>query len=110
MLTTSGALFALADDTRREIVTRLARGPQPAGSLARGFRMSQPAVSKHLRVLRQAGLVHSRKVGRRQVYQLSPEGISALQRIVDELSRMWATALPRFQDFVENEQQEVHSC
>jgi DNA-binding transcriptional ArsR family regulator len=97
-------LFALADETRREIVTRLAGGPQPAGHLAHGFRMSQPAVSKHLRVLRQAGLVHSRKVGRQQVYQLSPEGMSALQRILDELSRMWATALPRFKEFVESNQ------
>ena len=66
--------------------------------------MSQPAVSKHLRVLRQAGLVHSRKVGRQQVYQLSPEGMRSLQRILDELSRMWAVALPRFKDFVENDQ------
>jgi DNA-binding transcriptional ArsR family regulator len=97
-------LFALADETRREMITRLAGGPQPAGHLARGFRMSQPAVSKHLRVLRQAGLVQSRRVGRQQVYQLSPEGMSALQCILDELSRMWATALPRFKEFVENEQ------
>jgi DNA-binding transcriptional ArsR family regulator len=106
VVTTNGALLALADDTRREIVTRLAGGPQPAGLLARGFQMSQPAVSKHLRVLRQAGLVHSRKVGRHQVYNSSPEGMTALQRIFDELSRMWDTALPRFKDFVENEQQD----
>jgi DNA-binding transcriptional ArsR family regulator len=104
MVTTNGALSALADETRREIVARLAHGPQPAGVLARGFQMSQPAVSKHLRVLRQAGLIHSRKVGRHQVYHLSPDGMTALQRILDELSRMWATALPRFKEFVENEQ------
>ena len=104
MVTTNGALLALADDTRREIVGRLVRGPQPAGHLARGFRMSQPAVSKHLRVLRQAGLVHCRKIGRQQVYQLAPEGMTALQRILDELSRMWGTALPRFKEFVEKEQ------
>jgi DNA-binding transcriptional ArsR family regulator len=104
MVTTNGALLALADDTRREIVARLAGGPQPAGHLARGFRMSQPAVSKHLRVLRQAGLVHSQKLGRQHVYQLSPEGMTALQRILDELSRMWDIALPRFKDFIDNEQ------
>lgn len=102
MVSTSGALLALADDTRREIVTRLAGGAQPAGQLALGFRMSQPAVSKHLRVLRQAGLVQSRKVGRQQVYRLSPEGMTALQRILEDLSRMWTTALPRFKDFVDN--------
>jgi DNA-binding transcriptional ArsR family regulator len=107
MVTTNGALFALADDTRREIVARLAGGPRPAGELARGFQMSQPAVSKHLRVLRQVGLVQSRKVGRHQVYELSPDGMTALQRIVDELSSMWDTAMPRFKDFVENEQQDA---
>jgi DNA-binding transcriptional ArsR family regulator len=106
VVTTNGALFALADDTRREIVTRLVRGPQPAGSLARGFRMSQPAVSKHLRVLRHAGLVQSHKVGRHQVYELAPEGMTALHLVLEELSRMWATALPRFKDFVENEQRD----
>jgi hypothetical protein len=54
-------------------------------------------------VLRQAGLVCSRKVGRQQVYQLSPEGMTALQRILEDLSRMWSAALPRFKDFIENE-------
>jgi DNA-binding transcriptional ArsR family regulator len=107
MVTTNGALSALADDTRREMVTRLASGPLPAGHLARGFRISQPAISKHLRVLRQAGLVHSRKSGRQQIYQLSPDGMSALQDILNELSRMWTTALPRFKDFVDSQQQET---
>ena len=104
MVTTNGALSALADDTRREILTRLANGPQPAGQVARGFRMSQPAVSKHLRVLRQSGLVVSHKAGRQQLYELSPDGITALQRILAELSRMWAVALPAFKDFIDNEQ------
>ena len=101
---TSGTLLALADDTRREIVARLARGPQPAGHLARGFAMSQPAVSKHLRVLRHAGLVHCRRAGRQQIYQLAPEGVAALQRTMDDLARMWAAALPRFKDFLDQEQ------
>jgi DNA-binding transcriptional ArsR family regulator len=104
VVTTSGALSALADDTRREILTRLASGPQPAGQVARGFRMSQPAVSKHLRVLRQSGLVVSHKAGRQRVYGLSPDGMTALRRILADLSRMWAVALPAFKDFVDNEQ------
>jgi DNA-binding transcriptional ArsR family regulator len=104
VVTTNGALSALADDTRRQILTRLANGSQPAGQLARGFRMSQPAVSKHLRVLRQSGLVVSRKAGRQQLYDLSPDGMIALQRILVELSRMWAAALPAFKDFVDNDQ------
>jgi DNA-binding transcriptional ArsR family regulator len=83
-------LSALADDTRREILSRLVYGPQPAGQLASGFRMSQPAVSKHLRVLRQSGLVVWHQAGRKQLYELSPEGMAALQRILGELSRMWA--------------------
>jgi DNA-binding transcriptional ArsR family regulator len=104
MVTTNGALTALADDTRREIVSRLARGPQPAGHLAYGFRMSQPAVSKHLRMLRQAGLVRSRKAGRQQLYELSPQGMMELRRILDELGRMWNTALNSFKDFIEQQQ------
>lgn len=104
VVTTNAALSALADDTRREILTRLASGPQPAGQLARGFRMSQPAVSKHLRVLRESGLVSSHKAGRQHVYELSPEGMIALRRILTELSRMWAVVLPAFKDFVDDEQ------
>jgi DNA-binding transcriptional ArsR family regulator len=104
MVTTSGALSALADDTRREILSRLARGPQPATQVARGFRMSQPAVSKHLRVLRETGLVVSHRAGRQQLYELSPDGMAALQRILADLSRMWAVALPAFKDFVDDQQ------
>src|SRR5947207_9170647 len=69
-----GAFAALADPTRREILHRLSRQPQPAGALSRGFRMSQPAVSKHLRVLREVSLVEVEEQGRQRIYRLSKRG------------------------------------
>jgi len=96
-------LSALADQTRREIIARLAAGPQPAGRLAHGFPMSRPAVSKHLRVLREAGLVECTKVGRQQLYRLAPGGFSQLRAALDEIGRFWATALDEFKQFAESE-------
>jgi DNA-binding transcriptional ArsR family regulator len=96
-------LSALADETRREIIARLATGPQPAGRLAHGFTMSRPAVSKHLRVLREAGLVECTKVGRQQLYRLAPGGIDQLHAALDEIGRFWATALDEFKQFAESE-------
>ncbi|MHB8618960.1 MAG: ArsR/SmtB family transcription factor [Chloroflexota bacterium] len=97
-------LSALADETRREIVARLAGGPRPAGRLAHGLPMSRPAVSKHLRVLREAGLVESTKVGRQRLYRLAPGGLSHLQAALDEIGRFWATALDEFKQFAESQQ------
>jgi DNA-binding transcriptional ArsR family regulator len=94
-------LSALADETRREIVSRLASGPQPAGRLAKGFPISRPAVSKHLRVLREAGLVECAKVGRQQLYRLAPGGLNQLQSAFDEVSRFWTTALDEFKRYAE---------
>lgn len=100
-VTVDETLSALADHTRREIIARLAAGPQPAGRLAHGFPMSRPAVSKHLRVLREAGLVESAKVGRQQRYRLAPDGLSQLHAALDEIGRFWSTALDEFKQFAE---------
>ena len=97
-------LSALADQTRRDIIARLAGGPQPAGRLANGFPMSRPAVSKHLKVLREAGLVESTKVGRQQLYRLAPDGLSQLHAAMNEIGRFWSTALDEFKQFAESEQ------
>ena len=97
-------LSALADETRREIVARLAAGPLPAGRLAVGFAISRPAISRHLRVLREAGLVESSKAGRQLLYRLAPDGLSQLQAAVEEVSRFWATALDEFKQYAESKE------
>jgi DNA-binding transcriptional ArsR family regulator len=97
------AFAALADPTRRTILERVSHGPRRAGDLARGFRMSRPAVSKHLRVLREAGLMEADKHGREQLYRLSPAGLREVQRSVEEMSRFWDEALASFKAYVEEE-------
>ncbi|MBV9121481.1 MAG: helix-turn-helix transcriptional regulator [Chloroflexi bacterium] len=84
-------------------MVRLAGGPLPAGRLASGFAISRPAVSKHLRVLREAGLVESVKSGRQQLYRLAPGGRAHLQTALDEVGRFWSTALDEFKQFAESE-------
>lgn len=102
-VTIDETLFALADETRREIIARLASGPQPAGRLAHGLPMSRPAVSKHLRVLREARLIESTKVGRQQLYRLAPGGFAQLQAALAEVGRFWTVALDEFKQFAESQ-------
>jgi DNA-binding transcriptional ArsR family regulator len=87
------SLAALADPTRRALFELLAEGPQPVGELARQLPVSRPAVSQHLRVLKNAGLVVDRAVGTRRLYQLHPEGVGALRAYLD---RFWNKALAAF--------------
>lgn len=68
---------ALADPTRRAILIRLARGPATVGELAEPFAMSLPAVSRHLRVLVEAAMIHNQRDGKRRRCQLCPEGLGA---------------------------------
>ena len=104
MVAIDDTLLALAHEARRDIIARLGDGPRPAGDIGRGFAMSRPAVSKHLRVLREAGLVESTKVGRQQLYRLTPEGLTQLKATVEEMSRVWATAFGRFKALAESDQ------
>ena len=106
LVTIDDTLLALAHETRRDIIARLGAGPEPAGRIAQGFATSRPAISKHLRVLREAGLVESTKVGRQQLYRLTPEGLAQLQATVEEMSRFWASAFGRFKAFAESDQQQ----
>ena len=90
----SGAVLdALADATRRQIFERLSTGPRSVGELAEGMPVSRPAVSQHLRVLEQAGLVSHRTEGTRHVYRVEPDGLAELR---DYLDRFWGEALERF--------------
>ncbi len=87
-------LDALADATRMAIFDRLSRGPLAVHELAAAMPVSRPAVSQHLRVLKDAGLVLDSKTGTRRVYQLSPEGIARLR---DHFDQVWTRALRGFQ-------------
>lgn len=94
------ALDALGDPTRRAIFERLSGGPRAVGELARELPVSRPAVSQHLKVLREAGLVLDRPVGRRRLYRLRPQGIDALRAYFHEF---WMHALAEFRKAVEVE-------
>ena len=93
---------ALGDPTRRSIFERLREGPRSVGELADGLPVSRPAVSQHLRVLKQAGLVSDSKNGTRRVYRVEPEGLLEIREMFD---RFWTEALERFRDEAGTEQQ-----
>jgi DNA-binding transcriptional ArsR family regulator len=92
------AMAALGDPTRREIFERLADAPSSVGALAATLPVSRPAVSQHLRVLKEAGLVSETPDGARRVYRIDPRGIGAMR---DWLDQHWDRALVAFKDFVE---------
>jgi DNA-binding transcriptional ArsR family regulator len=84
---------ALGDPTRRVLFERLASGPRSVGELARALPVSRPAVSQHLRVLKDARLVFDRPEGARRLYQVDPGGLSALRTYFEEF---WTEALGSF--------------
>lgn len=92
-------LDALGDRSRRSILAMLRRRPHGVGELAAAMPVSQPAVSQHLRVLREAGLVESRKDGRRRIYSVRAEGFEPLSSYV---SAYWGTALDAFKTSFES--------
>ena len=89
------ALQCLSDPTRRRVFERLRSGPQSVGVLARGLPVSRPAVSQHLKVLKEAGLVTDRSEGARRVYYIDPQGLGELRRWLDQF---WDDALRSFQN------------
>lgn len=93
MTTYGEALGALADPTRRAVFERLRRGPCPVGHLAEGLPVSRPAVSQHLRVLKDAGLVEEQREGTRRLYRVAPRGLVALRKYLDSF---WEDALQSF--------------
>jgi DNA-binding transcriptional ArsR family regulator len=104
---------ALADPTRRAVLDLLRRGSQPAGHIAGAFPVSRPAISKHLRLLRRAHLVHEHREGRHRVYQLNPEPLRAVDSWLTEYRRFWQMSLTNLKTFVEaeyaKETQQPHS-
>jgi DNA-binding transcriptional ArsR family regulator len=88
------ALLALADPTRRRVFEELRRGPRSVGRIAARMPVSRPAVSQHLKVLKQAGLVIDRAEGTRRVYRIDPAGLAEIRTWLDQF---WDVALAAFQ-------------
>lgn len=98
---TNGATFgALADPTRRRIFERLRSGPKAVGVIAAGLSVSRPAVSQHLKVLKDAGLVREEPDGTRRIYRIDPRGLGPLRAWLD---RFWDDALEAFHAEVEKD-------
>jgi DNA-binding transcriptional ArsR family regulator len=93
-------LVALAEPTRRRVLEGLRAGPRSVGELTDGVPVSQSAVSQHLRVLREAGLVRERREGTRRVYRVDPDGLGALRFYLDQF---WDDALEAFRRFADEE-------
>jgi DNA-binding transcriptional ArsR family regulator len=99
-MTYDKAFAALADPTRRLVFERLKAGPSPVGRIAAGLPVSRPAVSQHLKVLKEAGLVRERPEGTRRIYEIDPKGLGVLRRWLDQF---WDDALAAFRDAAEDE-------
>lgn len=93
-------LDALGDPTRRRILERLDRGPLPVNEIAAGLPITRPAVSQHLKVLKEAGLVMDRTEGTRRYYRANPAAMETLRAYLD---RFWGRALAAFQEAAERE-------
>jgi DNA-binding transcriptional ArsR family regulator len=96
-------LTALGDPTRRAIFECLVEGPRPVGELAEALPVSRPAVSQHLKVLKDAGLVTDDASGTRRIYRLNPEGVAAMR---DQLDTYWNRALDGYVQVVDQAREE----
>ena len=94
-------MAALADPTRRAIFERLREGPRAVGELARELPVSRPAVSQHLRVLKEAGLVSERRDGTRRLYRIEPDRVAGLRAYFDDF---WSRALDAFKAAAETDE------
>ena len=94
---------ALSDPTRRAVLDLLRRGSQPAGQIADAFPVSRPAISKHLRLLRRAHLVHEHREGRNRIYRLNPEPLRAVDSWIEQYRVFWTANLNSLKAFVEAE-------
>ena len=93
---------AIADPTRRAILDRLRAGPTAVNALASDFELSRPAVSKHLRVLREAKLVTEHKVGRERLYRLEPLPLQRVSGWIEGYRSFWQTSLDRLKRYLED--------
>ena len=96
----SDVFHAIADPTRRRMLEMLRDAERPAGEIARSFRMSQPSVSQHLRVLRNAGLVRTRRAGRNRLYQIRPRKLRAVVEWVAHFDKFWDDKLAALGEYL----------
>lgn len=94
---------ALADPTRRRIVDLLAEGERDAGSIAAGFEISKPAISRHLRVLREGGIIEVRQQAQRRIYSLRPDGLREIDRWLSRYRSFWSERLDDLEAAVKEE-------
>jgi DNA-binding transcriptional ArsR family regulator len=99
--TTSDVFNAVAEPRRREILLYLAPGERQVGDIVAALRLNQPSVSKHLKVLRKVGLVHTRREGRRMLYRTNVEGIRPIRDWTETFERFWGHQLQRIKDRAE---------
>jgi DNA-binding transcriptional ArsR family regulator len=99
--TTSDAFNAIAEPQRREILGLLQGGERPVTELARDLGMSQPQASKHLRVLREVGLVHGRGAGKQRLYGLDARGLRPVHEWVGGFERFWSESFGRLDEYVQ---------
>ena len=100
--TTSDVFNAVAEPRRREILTLLVVKERPVGEIVAVLQLDQPSVSKHLRVLRDVGLVHVRRDGRRMLYRINPEAIRPLHEWTKAFERFWQHQLNRVREIAES--------
>ena len=100
---------ALADPTRRAILVRLARGPASVGELAEPFAMSLPAISRHLKVLAEAALIHNQRDGKRRRCQLRPEALGTARDWLDFQRRFWSASFDRLDAHLKTRRTENNS-
>jgi DNA-binding transcriptional ArsR family regulator len=98
--TTSDVFNAIAEAHRRDILDLLVGGEKPVGAIVDDLAISQPQVSKHLRVLSEVGLVRCRAVGRRRLYHLNPEGLHPLHAWVTKYERFWNERFDRLDEYL----------
>ena len=106
MVTHDVVLDALGDRTRRAILETLREGPKPVVEIARGLPVGRPAVSQHLKVLKESGLVSDHAVGTRRVYEINAEGLEEARRY---LGSFWSEALSRFKQAADRERASAES-
>jgi len=107
--TTSDTFNAVAEPRRRDILSYLALQERPVGDIVASLEMEQPSVSKHLRVLRDVGLVHVRREGRRMFYRTNAEGIRPLHEWASTFERFWKHQLSRIKERAEEKMKKVEA-
>jgi DNA-binding transcriptional ArsR family regulator len=100
--TTSDVFNAIAEPRRRDILMLLRTGDRPVTELAQELGMTQPGASKHLRVLREVGLVHDRKAGKQRLYGLDARGLRPLHEWIGGFERFWSESFDRLEEYMQD--------